>query len=227
MRTQANIVAHQLSAVSAHIAENKDLLDRLSVFPFPDFPGRQPEKGNLLGQLLRKKLEPAVEDWVAEGLQEGKSRHWSPANMAEQDELCAYAAKTVEQHVRGRTWGANYTLEEHFDGIRKVKTGLKRKLVDNSLDAAKKGDRRSGRRGAGAAAGGKEDGIEDEEEEGENDDEEEGEGSEEEGEGEDEEMEDADDSQDVEPEVPVVPQIPPMPLLDQLNYLTTGARPRR
>ncbi|KAF2501472.1 hypothetical protein BU16DRAFT_522450 [Lophium mytilinum] len=47
-------------------ATNHDALQRMHSYPLAAFPGQS--QSNLLHQLLRKKLEPHVEDWISEGL---------------------------------------------------------------------------------------------------------------------------------------------------------------
>ena len=113
--------------LSLHVAKNKALFDEMAVFPTAEFPGRTQE--GLLGQLLRKKLEPSVEDIVAQGLESGQAAQ-PLASAAEQDKFCDFAEDVVVQAVNEREWAADYTLEEHEMGIENVVTGLQRKLHD-------------------------------------------------------------------------------------------------
>ncbi|KZF26196.1 hypothetical protein L228DRAFT_242628 [Xylona heveae TC161] len=65
LQSLATIISQHLATLSAHLTTHHDLLSSTIVYPLPTFPGRTEE--SLLGQLLRKKLEPAVEDWVDRG----------------------------------------------------------------------------------------------------------------------------------------------------------------
>lgn len=104
--------------------------------PQTNFPGRAQE--GLLGQLLRKKHEPAVADWIASGLSAGPSFSSSttPPNNAPQttehdeetDELWAFASNWMGERAARYAVEENaqdYTEVEREQGIENVRTGLR------------------------------------------------------------------------------------------------------
>lgn len=94
-------------------------------------------------QLLRTKLDPRVEDWVARGRIAGAESADTPAipapgsitssklSDAEIGALWEWAPIEANQEARRRNWGGNFTLEERENGIENVVTGLKRVLEDD------------------------------------------------------------------------------------------------
>ena len=77
--------------------------------------------------LLRKKLEPQVEDWVQEGRAtdsaDGKQEElWNWANEWIGSRVATYAMDEA---------GDNYTVEERELGIENVRTGLRRKFDED------------------------------------------------------------------------------------------------
>ena len=131
------LVVESLRDLSEHTAAHGELLDHLAVHPLPAFPGRTQEA--LLGQLLRKKPEPAVEDWLGAALAQGR-RAEALAPAAEQDALCGFAIERLGAAVGERAWAANYTLEEHEAGVETVVTGLRRKLDDDYASEESEGE---------------------------------------------------------------------------------------
>ena len=103
------------------------------VYPLPDFPGQTQE--GLLGQLLRKKLEPNVEDWVAEGRRTATDTSQQSVDgtllQSELQDLWSWAGMAANEEARKHTWGGNYTLEEKEMGVENVVTGLRRKLKED------------------------------------------------------------------------------------------------
>ena len=204
----------------------KRILGHLAVFPLPEFPGRTQE--GLLGQLLRKKLEPGVEDLVAEGREYGKAEQ-EVVSADEQDELCAFAIHFLSAEAVRRRWGSNFTLEEHERGIENVFTGLQRKLADNALPKKSSKKQRQG--------------DEDHLSSGESSSGEDQSGS---GSSEEEEEEDAEDEmelvdihrkpsgvgveidvrKDIEGKLANLQDRPTLPISEQLRYLTCGMAPR-
>ena len=127
------MVSTNLSALSDHLKANASLFSSMPVYPLPNFPGRTQE--NLLGQLLRKKLEPNVEDWVVEGRTLAtKTETGRGVKHEELKDLWEWAGMAANEQARRHTWGGNYTVEEREQGIENVITGLKRKLKDNEAD---------------------------------------------------------------------------------------------
>ena len=111
-------------------------------YPLPNFPGRTQE--NLLGLLLRKKLEPNVEDWVVEGREiVAKAAGPEGGSGLQQEEmldLWRWAGMAANEQARQHTWGGNYTLEEKEAGVENVVTGLRRKLKENPDDSSDEDD---------------------------------------------------------------------------------------
>ena len=99
--------------------------------PSANFPGRTQE--NVLMQLLRKKLEPNVEEWVERGREAAAEATPEGINAmevmwADMREWCLERTKAyiIEE--------ANdvYTAEERAAGVETVKTGLRRNLDEES-----------------------------------------------------------------------------------------------
>ena len=164
-----------------------------------NFPGHTQE--NLLGQLLRKKLDPRVEDWIEgytsplerdNGGQEvnGAEAAVSGLSSEELKELWNWAGPTSNGIVgpmleEDGEFGDDFTISEREAGVENVVTGLRRKLDGESDE-------------------------EDEEEDGEGD-----------------KMEDvmpsAAKSSDDEDEEGVDTSLPPVPLEKVLRFISTGA----
>jgi mediator of RNA polymerase II transcription subunit 8 len=103
--------------------------------PLPTYPAQTQEV--LLQELLRKKLQPHVEDWVAE------ARAVASADSAGVDadsghaglrEVWEWAGQAANEQARRHVWGGNYTLEEREGGIENVVTGLRRRLKADRAD---------------------------------------------------------------------------------------------
>ena len=107
-------------------------------YPLPTFPGKTQE--SLLGLLLRKKLEPNVEDWVTEGrkIASGAAGSGTATDQEREDilGLWGWAGMAANEEARQHTWGGNYTLEEKAAGIQSVVTGLRRTLKENRDDSS-------------------------------------------------------------------------------------------
>ena len=158
LQSLSSIIAQHLSSLSQHLGAHAELFDAMAVFPTAQFPGRAQE--GLLGQLLRKKLEPDVEDWEEAGRRkarltttttttggdgknsgndnnlDGASVHQHPFRPASREvgELWRWAGIAANEQARKHTWGGNYTLAEREGGVENVVTGLRRKLPDDEAD---------------------------------------------------------------------------------------------
>ena len=101
------------------------------IHPSTNYPGRTQE--NVLTQLLRKKLEPDVEELVAEGRETAKLA--TPEGVAELqgiwDELREWTHGRIAAYVRDEA-GDIYTKGEREAGIDKVRTGLRKALDEES-----------------------------------------------------------------------------------------------
>ncbi|OQD70661.1 hypothetical protein PENDEC_c022G00469 [Penicillium decumbens] len=145
LQSQASIISNNLVSVSEHLSDHRDLLSSLVAYPGPDYPGRT--QASTLEQLLRTKLDPRVEDWVARGRTAGSeppaldasnlnpsaaaAQAQKPLSEAELAELWRWAPIEANQEARRRNWGGNFTLEEREAGMQNVVTGLKRQLEDD------------------------------------------------------------------------------------------------
>lgn len=132
-QASAQIIQRNLQSLLDSISENSDLLNRMAVHPSPNFPGRTQE--NALGQLLRKKLEPDVEELVALG--RGAAAEATPEGLARMQEVWDDARRWVQQRIAqyvGEEAGDVYTKEEREMGVENVRTGLKRELEEYSED---------------------------------------------------------------------------------------------
>ncbi|KAI9367155.1 mediator complex, subunit Med8 [Aspergillus egyptiacus] len=153
LQTQASIISNNLTTLSTHLSENHDLLRSISAYPAPEFPTKT--HANVLEQLLRTKLDPRVEDWVARGRKgdtaspfgqvgsltatgagaligdgNGSGNGLSEGDLAA---LWEWAPVEANQEARRRNWGGNFTLEERERGVASVaaELGLKRVLEDD------------------------------------------------------------------------------------------------
>jgi mediator of RNA polymerase II transcription subunit 8 len=97
------------------------LLSSLIAYPLPTFPGR--EQPSILHALLRKKLEPVVEEWIEEGRVEGVRAVGGDGDGdlgGGEDgvgrgvlELWGWAGMAANVEARRHDWeGAEFTREE-------------------------------------------------------------------------------------------------------------------
>lgn len=122
LQASAVILAGNIQALTAHLSKHSELLNKTVIYPTPDYPGREQE--GLLGQLLRKKLEPSVEKWV----EKAKEVAESSINTEEQEEFKLWAADWISLRIANYAQneaGDEYTVEEREKGIENVRTGLK------------------------------------------------------------------------------------------------------
>ncbi|KAL4948640.1 mediator of RNA polymerase II transcription subunit 8 [Aspergillus filifer] len=152
LQSQASIISSNLQSLSTHLSENHDLLRSISALPSPEFPTRT--QATTLEQLLRTKLDPRVDDWVARGrkadtavtnpsppfsagLLAGSSAvgnaNMNELNKSDLAALWDWAPVEANSEARKRNWGGNFTLEERERGIEEVvaELGLKRVLEDD------------------------------------------------------------------------------------------------
>lgn len=129
MQASAQIIMRNLNNVLDSISENNELFARVAIHPSTNYPGRTEE--NVLLQLIRKKLEPDIEEEVEQGRQIALLA--SPGGIeALQDvwrELRRWTLERIQTYVRDE-YGDEYTKEEREQGIEHVRTGLKRSLED-------------------------------------------------------------------------------------------------
>ncbi|ATY62409.1 RNA polymerase II mediator complex component Med8, putative [Cordyceps militaris CM01] len=133
LHASAQILQRNLQTVLDCLAENADLFSRVAVRPSTNYPGRAHEA--VLTQLLRKKLEPDVEELVTRGRE--TARLATPAGVAGLqalwDELRAWTQSRIADYVRDEAGGA-YTKAEREMGTEGVRTGLRRDIDDDDDD---------------------------------------------------------------------------------------------
>jgi len=134
IQTSASILGNNINSIVEHLARNADSLNRTVVYPSTNYPGRTQE--GLLGQLLRKKLEPQVETWVDEGraIQEEDG---GGGGDGDAEKLWAWGKEWIGGRVATyilEEAGDNYTVEEREGGIENVNIGLRRKLDEDESD---------------------------------------------------------------------------------------------
>ncbi|KAK2738452.1 mediator of RNA polymerase II transcription subunit 8 [Myotisia sp. PD_48] len=152
LQSQAIIISSNLITISQLLNEHHDTLSSLVVYPTPTFPGKT--ESAVLNQLMRTKLEPRVEDWLAYGRRVGSgptqardnplvttiggeddigdTKHTgAQLSEAELQELWHWAPIEANMEARRRNWDGDYTIEEKEMGFHTVITGLTRKLDEN------------------------------------------------------------------------------------------------
>ena len=133
LQASAQILQRNLQTVLDNLSENAELFARIAIHPSTNYPGRAQE--NILTQLLRKKLEPDVEELVAEGRE--TARLATPEGVAELqgiwDDLREWTHGRIAAYVRDEA-GDVYTKEERAMGADTVRTGLRRGLDEESDD---------------------------------------------------------------------------------------------
>ncbi|TDZ68178.1 Mediator of RNA polymerase II transcription subunit 8 [Colletotrichum trifolii] len=136
LQAQSQILLRNLQTLLDTLTENTHVFQHLHVFPDAAYPGRTQE--NILLQLLRKKLEPGVEEWVERGRE--TTRELRAARGGDGDgearleevwrEVRSWTVERVQRYVLEEA-GDVYTAEEHEAGIEHVRTGLKRGLEED------------------------------------------------------------------------------------------------
>ncbi|KAL9632709.1 MAG: hypothetical protein Q9164_005147 [Protoblastenia rupestris] len=113
LHTQTLILSQTLSSLSTQLQTNSPLLASTIVHPLPSYPGREQEP--LLNQLLRKKLEPGVKEWVEQGRKAGEDVVGN--NQAEEwKEFWEWAAMAGNEQARAHEWGGEGSEEESEEG---------------------------------------------------------------------------------------------------------------
>lgn len=126
LQSLASVISNHLTSVSSHLSSHSPLLASLAVFPLPSYPGKTQEP--LLGQLLRKKLEPGVEDWVIKGKEIAEQGAKDEKSRQDILELWTWAGMAANELARGHEWGGDFTQDELEGGLENVVTGLRRQL---------------------------------------------------------------------------------------------------
>ena len=93
------------------------------------YPGREHE--TILNQLLRKKLEPRIEEWVGDGRANGTNLE-SRGGKQDIKDFWEWAMQEANEQARKQPWEGEFTLEEVQGGTENVITGLKRSWYEES-----------------------------------------------------------------------------------------------
>jgi mediator of RNA polymerase II transcription subunit 8 len=105
----------------------------MAIHPSTNYPGRVHE--NVLLQLLRKKLEPDIEELVSQGLE--TSRLATPAGLESLEniwkELRAWLTDRVGYFAANEN-NDPYTAEERANGTENVRTGLRKGIEEDEED---------------------------------------------------------------------------------------------
>jgi mediator of RNA polymerase II transcription subunit 8 len=153
LQASAQILQRKLQTVLDSINENSELFTRMAIHPSTNYPGRTQE--NILLQLLRKKLEPDVEELVNQGRETAKLA--TPEGIAQLqgiwDELRAWTHGRIAEYVRDEASDV-YTKEERAIGVENVRTGLRKDLEEESDDEEDEDEDDEGEDGAGGEVGG-------------------------------------------------------------------------
>lgn len=134
-----SILSVQLQAYYEHLFEHASFLDTVSVFPVPSFPGKTQE--TLLGQVVRKKLEPEVEEWVSQAAEEtenvvGPGHEEEGKSQRQLLDLWDQTPLISNECAKEDSWGGDFTNKGVEEGRKNVVTGMKRKLKDLDEDEA-------------------------------------------------------------------------------------------
>ncbi|PFH62440.1 hypothetical protein XA68_13507 [Ophiocordyceps unilateralis] len=133
LQASAQILQRNLQTVLDSLSENADLFSRMALHPATNYPGRTQE--GVLTQLLRKKLEPDVEELVADG-REAARLATSEGIAALQDiwdDVRQWTHERIATYVRDEA-GQVFTADERALGVDSVRTGLRRALDEESDD---------------------------------------------------------------------------------------------
>ncbi|KAF2857734.1 hypothetical protein K470DRAFT_222752 [Piedraia hortae CBS 480.64] len=123
-----------------HIMEQyRPFFTAAHAYPLPTFPGH--EKEAVLGMVMRKKLEPRVEEWVdtygrLRGEEGGDGTEGAGLPMGEARELWSWAGGKVRELATefADALEENFTIKEMEDGVENVRTGIRRNLAREEFE---------------------------------------------------------------------------------------------
>lgn len=129
-----NHITRELHQLTQYLQEHKALLDSAHVYPLPSFPGIEQEA--LLGQLLRKKLDPDVEGWIESAGRahvhshdtEQSNSNTHTLNASERRQLWTSAGDRAAEILERVPKNLDYTVSEIVNELDGVETGIKREL---------------------------------------------------------------------------------------------------
>ncbi|KAK2682479.1 hypothetical protein RAB80_000425 [Fusarium oxysporum f. sp. vasinfectum] len=117
IQASAKILQKNLKSLLESTNENADLFNRMAIRPSTNYPGRTQE--NVLLQLLRKKLEPDVEEFVSRGLETARLATPEGLESLEQiwRELRSWLSDRVIHFISTEN-SDPYTAEERANGVK-------------------------------------------------------------------------------------------------------------
>ncbi|KAJ4134696.1 mediator of RNA polymerase II transcription subunit 8 [Fusarium equiseti] len=133
IQASAKILQKNLRSLLESTTENADLFNRMAIHPSTNYPGRVQE--NVLLQLLRKKLEPDVEELVSQGLE--TARLATPAGLESLENIWKELRSWLTDRVGYFAANENndpYTADERANGTENVRTGLRKGIEDGDDD---------------------------------------------------------------------------------------------
>ncbi|KAK1636163.1 mediator of RNA polymerase II transcription complex subunit 8-domain-containing protein [Colletotrichum phormii] len=163
LQAQSQILLRNLQSLLETLTENTHVFQHLHVFPDVAYPGRVHE--NILLQLLRKKLEPGVEEWVERGrettreLRGGGDGNGGGGGGGEAQleavwrDVRAWTVERVQKYVLEEA-GDVYTEDERRMGVENVRTGLRRGLEEEEDDEDEDDEEGSDEEGGGGGGDG-------------------------------------------------------------------------
>ncbi|KAK9365947.1 mediator complex, subunit Med8 [Lipomyces kononenkoae] len=121
LHSQFAMVLKQLSALSHTLEQHADTLRATNAFPLPSFPVVQ--ETWLLTTLLRKRVEPEVDEWIKSGAREGAVQQQQHQNALTAlgsgtakprvaDDVWYFARDVVDNERESRAWDGILTGEE-------------------------------------------------------------------------------------------------------------------
>ncbi|KAK9456792.1 mediator of RNA polymerase II transcription complex subunit 8-domain-containing protein [Dipodascopsis uninucleata] len=122
LQTQFGIVLKQLGLVAASLSQHSEVLQSTVAYPQTSFPVTT--EAGLLATLLRKRVEPDVAEWIAQGEERGKSesgagisgedsRISSPlSDHSMKDGIWMAAREIIESERDSRAWDGLLTTDE-------------------------------------------------------------------------------------------------------------------
>ncbi|KAK3675210.1 mediator of RNA polymerase II transcription subunit 8 [Recurvomyces mirabilis] len=137
LKLEQDHIIRNISNIQQALNEHRDFLTAAHAYPTSAFPGQTQE--GLLGNLLRKKLEPIPEDWVARYSIQPKQQDEGGLAVQEFPGLWDWAAQSnhecLEQFQISDAFEDDYTIAEREGGVENVVTGLRRKLGEDESDS--------------------------------------------------------------------------------------------
>ncbi|KAK9316505.1 mediator of RNA polymerase II transcription complex subunit 8-domain-containing protein [Lipomyces starkeyi] len=150
LHSQFAMVLKQLASLSHTLDQHADTLRATNAYPLPSFPVVQ-ETG-LLTTLLRKRVEPEVDEWIKAGAQEGAVVRQASSDTAVgtatkkrrvPDDVWYFAREVVDNERESRAWDGIFTGEElisNSDGDHKDGSSSSSAILDGGGGGGRDGD---------------------------------------------------------------------------------------